>query len=241
MKSFLLFLSACAVFAAGGLSPGAVLALQPVSCIDAPGSARNSCTTLPARRLPVKDTENSVQQLTATDHILGKRDAKILVIEYADFECPFCKRHISALRQMQTTYGSSLAIVFRHFPLSFHAHAEREAAAAECAAITGGEMAFWKYHDLLFRRTKSGGRGLSLDQLAPLARSIGLNERAFAACIAQEKGMQRVRDHMQDGRNAGVIGTPTTFVINTVTKEARMFSGALPFSAFRQGIDEMMR
>lgn len=176
--------------------------------------------------------------VTDKDHIRGPKDAKLTLIEYSDFECPFCKRFYPTVQQVLTAYPKDVRVVFRHFPLSFHANAQKEAEASECAAELGGNDAFWKFHDKIFERTTSNGTGFALDALAPLAKEIGLNEGKFKECLDSGKYTQYVQDQLDSGAAAGVSGTPGTFVVGS--KGSQLIPGALPFEQIKQVIDSLL-
>jgi protein-disulfide isomerase len=177
----------------------------------------------------------------STDHIRGDANAKISVIEYSDFECPFCKRHHPTMKQLFAAYeNKDVNWVFRDFPLSFHANAQKQGEAAECAAEIGGNDMFWKYHDAIFERTTSGGTGFALDALVPLAKELGMNEARFKTCLDSGKYAQEVQDDMSGGSAAGVRGTPGTILLNNETGESKNISGAVPFETFKSALDAML-
>lgn len=173
----------------------------------------------------------------AKDHIRGSKDASVAVIEYTDFECPFCKRVHPTYQQIMQQYNGKVMWVMRHFPLSFHQNAQKEAEATECAAELGGNDAFWKFTDGIFEKTTSNGTGFPLDQLPVLAKQIGLNERQFTACLDSGKYAAKVKKDEDDGSAGGVTGTPGNFVVNLKTKTAQPLVGAVPFTNFKSAID----
>lgn len=175
--------------------------------------------------------------VTDKDHVRGNPKAKITVIEYSDFECPFCKRHAPTMAQVLSTYKDDVNIVYRHFPLSFHPNAQKLAEGSECAAELGGNDAFWKFHDTVFERD---GSSLSADKLPALAKEMGLNEAKFKLCLDSGKYAKTVADQMQSGIESGVQGTPGNFIVNNDTKESKEISGAVPFSSFQSAIDAML-
>lgn len=176
-----------------------------------------------------------------TDHIRGDLSkATVAVIEYSDFECPFCQKHHPTMKQVMDTYKDDVAWVYRHFPLSFHANAQKEAEATECANELGGNDAFWKYTDAIFERTTAGGTGFPLENLAPLAKELGLNEAKFKSCLDSGKYAKHVQDDMSGGSTAGVNGTPGNIVVNLKTNENRIISGAVPFASFKTAIDVLL-
>lgn len=179
-------------------------------------------------------------KVTERDHVLGKKDAKITLIEYSDFECPFCKRHTPVVMEVYNKYKDDVNIVYRHFPLSFHANAQKEAEASECVAELGGNDAFWKFHDYIFEKTTSNGTGFALDQLPVAAKDAGVDAKKFQTCLDSGKFAKYVQDQMQEGITAGVQGTPGNFVIDNDTGEAKAISGAVPATTFTAAIDAIL-
>jgi len=169
-----------------------------------------------------------VPPVTASDHILGNPSAKVVIVEYADLECPFCKEFSPVLQEAEQSFGGQVALVYRTYPLSFHQNAEKEAEAQECAAAQGGNNAFWKYTDAIFTQTTSNGTGFALDALAPLAGQQGLNETTFATCLNSGMYASKVSQTEAAGSAAGVAGTPTSFVIKHGAV-VQTIPGALPY------------
>jgi protein-disulfide isomerase len=175
------------------------------------------------------------------DHIYGNPDAPLSLIEYSDFECPYCKRFHATPKQLVEQYAGKVNWVYRHFPLSFHnPGAQKQAEASECAAEQGGNDAFWKYTDALYARTKSGGKGFPLSKLVPLAEEIGLDGAAFKECLDSGRHEARVKEDFQEGGAVGVSGTPATILLLNATGEVRLKSGAQPIQAFKTEIDRML-
>jgi len=144
------------------------------------------------------------------DHIFGDPDAPFTLVEYSDFECPFCKRfHPTVARLMENNPGK-IRWVYRHFPLSFHnPGAQQQAEASECVAELGGNGAFWKYSDAIYERTSAGGNGFPLNALRPLAEEVGVDGDAFARCLRSGRMAQRVLEDHKNGMAMGVSGTPS--------------------------------
>jgi protein-disulfide isomerase len=176
-------------------------------------------------------------EVTDTDHILGNPDAPITVIEYSDFQCPFCSRVLPTMKQLRADYGDKVNIVYRHFPLSFHPQAQKSAEASECVAELGGNDAFWSYHDKLFENQAT----LGPDLFVKLAKDLGVDEAQFKACLDGGKYAKLVQDQMSGGSAAGVQGTPGSFVVNNDTGEAQSISGAVPVESFKAVIDGMLQ
>lgn len=205
------------------------------------GGAIREATNQPSAAQPspqAAEPNTPPPAVTDKDHIRGPKDARLTLIEYSDFECPFCKRFYDTTKQVLEAYPNDVRLVYRHFPLSFHANAQKQAEASECAADAGGNDAFWKYHDKIFERTTSNGTGFALDALVPLAKEIGLNEGKFKECLDSGKYTQYVQDQLNSGAAAGVNGTPGTFVIGA--SGSQLIPGALPFEQIKQVIDSLL-
>lgn len=184
----------------------------------------------------------NVRRVSKTrDHIYGNPDAKVSLIEYSDFECPFCKRfHPTAKRLVEVSDGN-VNWVYRHFPLSFHnPGAQKQAEASECAAELGGNDAFWKYADLIYQRTHSNGKGFPLDRLVPLAKEIGLDGKKFQACLDGGKMAARVSEDSTEGIQIGITGTPGNVLLNNETGAVALKPGALPLEALKREIDHLL-
>lgn len=183
-----------------------------------------------------KTPTGKVPEVTDADHIRGNKDAKVTFIEYSDFECPFCKRFEPTMKQIEQEYGDKVRIVYRHYPLSFHANAQKEDEASECASELGGNDGFWAYHDAILDRTTSNGTGFALDALVPLAKELGLNEAKFKECLDSGKYAQHVKDDMAGGSAAGVTGTPGSILIDAAGN-SQLISGAVPFATIKSALD----
>ncbi len=209
-----------------------------------PGAAPKQVAQAPAPTpLPTPQPTPATGPLQPIDpkvnHIRGNlAKATVAVVEYSDFECPFCKRVHPTYQQIMQTYGDTVVWVYRHFPLGFHANAQKEAEASDCAAEQGK---FWEYTDKIFERTTSNGTGFPLDNLVPLAKELGLNEATFKNCLDTGKYAKHVQDEETSGQTAGVNGTPGNFVVNLKTQKNQMISGAQPFSSFQSAIDAALK
>ncbi len=193
-------------------------------------------TTVTATPQP-SPVAGSLAPVTAADHIWGSLQAPVKLVEFSDLECPFCKDFHTTLQQIASTYVQSgqVAIVYRNFPLSIHPKAPHEAEAAECAAQLGGNDAFWKYVDGIFAITPSNN-GLDPAQLPVVAQQIGLNMDAFNICLSKEPFKDKIQSQIQDGVNAGVQGTPTSFVI-APNGDKYPIDGAESYSVVKSIID----
>jgi protein-disulfide isomerase len=155
----------------------------------------------------------------------GPANAPVEIIEFSDFQCPYCLRAHPIVQEVLSTYGNRIRFVYRHFPLPNHPNARPAAEASQCAAEQGK---FWEYHDRLFANQ---GR-LSDDDLKKTAADLGLDSGRFASCFASHKYKAQVDADLRAGTEAGVSGTPSFFI------NGRMLTGAQPFDAFKRAIDE---
>ena len=185
----------------------------------------------------------NVRKVSKTrDHIFGNPDAEITLIEYSDFECPFCKRFHSTAKQIVEAYEGKVNWVYRHFPLGFHNPlAQKEAEATECANELGGNDIFWKYADLIYERTKSNGNGLPVTSLVPLAEELGLDADKFSECLESGRYTERVQEDFREGTNIGITGTPGNVFLHNKTGKVVLKSGAYPFDALKTVIDNMLK
>lgn len=145
--------------------------------------------------------------VTERDHALGPPEAPVTLIEYGDFECPFCGMAYPNVREIRHRLGDQLRFVYRHFPRPEHAHAKHAAEAAECAAAQG-EDKFWAMHDMLFEHQQA----LDDAHLREYAADIGLDLRRFSEDMAHHTYLERVHQDLEGGAHSDVHGTPTFFI-----------------------------
>lgn len=182
------------------------------------------------------------------DPVLGDKNAPVTLIEFSDYECPFCKRHFSqTLPQITKDYidTGKVRLIFRDLPLSFHdPMATTEAIAANCAKDQGGDTSYFKYHNEIFKRTTSNGNGLTKDNLYSIASDLALNSVNFKACLDSEKYKDEVQKDLADATSAGATGTPSFFVGKSTSDgviEGTKIVGAQPYSAFQTAIDGLLK
>jgi protein-disulfide isomerase len=175
------------------------------------------------------------------DHIRGNKDAKISLVQYSDFECPYCKKFYPIGLQLLAAYGDKINWVYRQYPLSFHdPMATKEAEASECIAELGGNDAFWKFVDLAYTKTQSGGNGLSENDLVDFAGQIGVDKAAFQSCLSSGKYDAKVKQDIAEADKAGISGTPGNVFVNHTTGEIKVLNGAQPLVKFKALVDAML-
>ena len=195
--------------------------------------AANTPPTPPPTPTPTPTPEpggdlSKTSPVTDSDHIRGNSNAKITLLEYSDFQCPFCQRHLPTITQLLDQYGDDIRVVYRHFPLtSIHPQAQISAEASECAAEQGK---FWEMHDMLFANQTA----LDVASLKKYAGQLGLNQSQFDGCVDSGKYTAKVNAQAAEAQAAGITGTPGTFVNDQLVK------GAYPVTTFQQIIDPML-
>ncbi len=185
------------------------------------------------------DAINNVRPVNSKDHIKGDPSAPIKIIEFSDFECPFCKKFHPTMQRVIDEYGKDgkVAWVYRHFPLdSIHPKkARNEAVASECAAELGGNIKFWEYADKIFEITPSNNR---LDQalLPEIAEDIGLDRAEFESCLSSGRYDAHIEEDLQDAIASGGRGTPWSILIDAKGQKYPI-SGAQPYASVKAVID----
>jgi protein-disulfide isomerase len=179
----------------------------------------------------------SVPPPNMNDHLYGDPNAPITLIEYSDFECPFCKRFHATAKRLVDESNGQVNWVYRHFPLESHNPlAQKAAEASECAVELGGNEAFWRYTDTYFERTESGGSGFAIEGLAPLAGELGLDQAAFEKCLGSGKYADAVRQQMAGGVQAGITGTPGNILYHRPSGKVLAVHGAQPYQNLTEAV-----
>jgi protein-disulfide isomerase len=191
----------------------------------------------PKQEQPQPSTGIKTVDLMDDDPVKGLDDAPIVIIEFSDFQCPFCGRFYSqTLPQIKKEFidTGKAQFVYRDFPISsIHSQAKPAALAAECANEQGK---FWEYHNKIFENQSN----LSEENLKKWAKEIGLNMTTFKSCFDSKKYDSEVNKDFSDGQNAGVSGTPT-FFIGKRNEEPQKIVGAQGFNVFKQAIDSLLQ
>lgn len=182
----------------------------------------------------------SIPPVSNKDHVRGSKNANLVLIEYSDFECPFCKRFDPVMKQVLEQYGNKVTWVYRHYPLPFHANAFMESEASECVAKYAGEEAFWTYADALYEKTTSTGTSFTKEQLVTMAGDQGVDTNKIQTCLDNNEMKATVQNQMDAGQKAGISGTPGTFIMNLKTKQAELVPGAYPFEEMKKTIDKLI-
>lgn len=182
-------------------------------------------------------TENLslIPEVSAAEYVRGNKNAEVMIVEYSDYECSFCKSFHPTMKQIMEEYGDRVGWVLRHYPLPFHPKAQKTAEAAECVGEIGGSEAFWKMSDLMFEKMP----GLELSELGDLAASVGVNKNEFNSCLNSDKYADKVTADMNGGSAAGIQGTPGGVIIGK-NGQREFIPGALPFDQVKQLVEKVL-
>jgi len=186
---------------------------------------------------PLKPVSNN-------EHIWGNPNAKVMIVEYSDLDCPFCKSFHLTLKQVMEKYNGKVAVVYRHFPLyqgsngrpPLHPNALKKSEATECVAELAGNDAFWQYVNKLFEMTNNQ----DLTQLPVMAGEIGVDVTAFNNCLSSGKYKAMVDNSIKEGGTAGVQGTPKSFIVKN-GKVVDTIDGAQPLENIITKIDAALK
>lgn len=183
----------------------------------------------------------TVDPVTSADHILGNPDAKVVVVEYSDTECPFCKVFHPTLQRIMNEYGKDgkVAWVYRHYPLPFHTKSPHEAEATECAAKLGGNKMFWSYLGKVFDITPANNQ-LDPAELPKIAKKLGLDETAFNNCLSGDTLKPVIQKDIESGGRAGLQGTPYSIILVN-KKKVDIINGAQPYEVVKSQIEQALR
>lgn len=169
---------------------------------------------------------SSVRKPTANEHIIGSPSAPIVLIEYSDFQCPFCQVIYPTLKRIVSESNGKVAWVYRQFPLTtIHPQAAPAANASECIAAQLGNDGFWKYVDAVFANQSK----LSSEYSETLAQQFGANMAQYKQCVANSTYQNVIDADTQEIQSIGGSGTPYVVVLNTKTNKAAVMPGALPY------------
>lgn len=232
-----------------GMLSNKVMYLENIQKSGSGDSLTNNPSDYAAQAPQAIPTEDTAPKKVSIDNdpVLGDKDAKVTLIDFTDYECPFCKRYFDdTFSQIKKEYidTGKIKYIVRDLPLSFHQNAHKESQAAECARELGGDEAYFKYHDEIFKRTTSNGTGIALDQLPVIANDLGLDGAVLQSCLDADKYKTEVDKDIADASKVGASGTPTFFIGKSSSDGVIIGTklvGAQPFSAFRVEIDNQLK
>ncbi len=203
----------------------------------APVSGQGQNTSRP--ELNSENLSATLRAIDENDHVLGSLNSRIIVVEYSDTECPFCKTFHQSMLSIMQEYGKDekVAWVYRHFPIAeIHSRSPKEAEAQECAGELGGNSKFWEYTNKLYEVTPSNNE-LDPKELTNIATAVGLSSSAFNTCLESGQYAPRVAHDIENALELGALGTPYSVLIDTKTNDYYPIEGAYPYAQLKQVID----
>jgi protein-disulfide isomerase len=163
----------------------------------------------------------------SASHVRGATGAPLTLIEFADYECPYCQQMQPAISKLEAEYKDKLAFAYKDVPLPMHAHAQKAAEAAHCAGV---QNKYWEYHDVLLAT-----KALEVPQLKSAAAGLALDTKAFDKCLDSGEQAETVRASTEEAQKLGIQGTPSFFL------NGRFFSGIMSYDQLRQIVDEELK
>ncbi len=222
MEKYKEYFTPVAILVMGAMISLSVLAAGGINLSFEKGMGDDQVVGEPA---PNGDT---APQLTKDDYIKGNPNAPITIVEFSDFQCPFCKQFHPTVKQALAEYGDKVRLVYRHFPLDqIHSEARPAAEASECVGEQKGGEGFWQFADAMFAQQER----LGLAFYREVAGQIGVNLAQYDTCVATRKYKDKVEAQQAEGVRLGVNGTPGTFV------NAVPVRGALPYANLKAIIE----
>ncbi len=185
-----------------------------------------------------KPTNIKIKKPTTSEHWTGSKDAKFVLVEYSDLECPYCKSlHPTLIKLLRENQGK-VAWVFRHYPqISEHVKSQKLAEAVECAAEQGGEKGFWNMTDAIYDKMPN----LELVELPYLASSMGLSESELKTCLDTNKFESKVNTEQADAEKIGFRMTPSTVIYNLSNDKTLFVEDDVPYDQFKTQLEAFMK
>lgn len=209
-------------------APSAPSAPAPTVAPGAPAPTANPDAQAANVKKPNKD-----------DYVKGDKNATVSIIQYSDFQCPFCIRAYPTVQQLLTDYKGKVNWIHREYPLAFHQDARPAAIAALCAGKLGGSEAFYKFTDAAYSKAGNDPTILSAAKLPELAKETGVNMGKWQSCFDAKETEARVDADMKEGTAAGVNGTPGFILYNNKTGKVKAIAGAQPVASFEAALTEL--
>ncbi len=203
------------------------------------GIGRSTTTIAPATT-EENNTVSEIRPVDDTDFIKGNPNAPIRIVEYSDYDCPYCKDFHNIMTQIMNEYGvtGKVSWVYRQLPLEqLHPNSPRISEAALCVGEIGGNDAFWKFSDRIFKE-REVDELTNMTRLSEYAEAAGIDRTAFMSCLDSGRQKDKVADSVKDGLDAGIIGTPHSFVL--VGNQTAAINGAQPYEIVKQIIENLL-
>lgn len=205
------------------------------------GLGASSAPTAPLAKVPTEAVKAEVRPIDDTDYVRGNPNAPISVIEYSDYDCPFCKNFHDTMNTVMKEFGvgGKVAWTYRQFPLvQLHPNAPRISEAAYCVGELGGTDAFWKFSDLIFNE-RTVNEPTAMTRLPEFAETSGVKRADFNSCLDSGRHQAKVQASIAEGTAAGAQGTPYSIVM--VGDQQAIINGAQPYAVVKQIIENLIK
>ena len=206
------------------------------------GSDKAVTNPLPEEQEQQTGDLEALAPITEDDHIRGNPNAPLVIVEYSDFDCPFCRNFHITMQKIMDDYGANgqVAWVYRHFPLSaLHPSAPYLAEASECVADIGGDEAFWTFADLVFME-RGVNEQTDVTRLPEFAATAGVDEAAFKECLDSGRMKDQVEADFNNAAAVGAQGTPHSIIV-IGDEKVEITGGAQPYETVKGMIDNLLR
>lgn len=204
------------------------------------GLGNNNAPATPTTAPVTTTQKSSIRPVDETDFVRGNPNAPILIVEYSDYDCPFCKNFHETMTQIMNEYGvdGKIAWVYRQFPIAqLHPNAPRISEAALCVGSVAGNDAFWKFSDLIFSE-RAINEATNITKLPEYAEQAGANEKDFMACLESGAMKDSVTASYNEAAAAGIQGTPHSFVL--IGNQQAPIEGAQPYEVVKQIVENLL-
>jgi protein-disulfide isomerase len=186
---------------------------------------------------PSVEDLKKMPEVTADDYQRGAEDGQILIVEYSDYECPFCNKFHPTMQKIMDEYGDQVTWVYRHFPLdALHQNARTLAEMSECVAEYGSEDKFWEFSDEIYGQIEDNPEIAETENALDLVAEIGVNRNKVATCVENGDMADAVKEDASGGKQAGVTGTPGS-IFWAEGEDPELIPGALPYETIKQKIE----
>ncbi len=187
---------------------------------------------------PSVEDLKKMPKVTKQDHQQGAKKGKITIVEYSDYECPFCNKFHPTMQKVMDEYGDHVTWVYRHFPLdALHQNARTLSEMSECVAEYGGEDKFWEFSDEIYGRIEAEPEIAQSENALAVVAEIGVNKNKVETCVENEEMADKVKKDASGGKQAGISGTPGSIFL-VKGKDPELIPGALPYESIKQKIEE---
>ncbi len=193
-----------------------------------------------AANAPAEEVAGEVAPVTEADFIRGNPNAPIMIVEYSDYDCPFCKNFHDTMKLVMEDFGvtGKVAWVYRQFPIAqLHPNAPRISEAAFCVGELGGDEAFWKFSDLVFSE-RDVNEPTNMTRLPEFAEKAGVKRADFNSCLESGKHKTTVEESLKEGVKAGAQGTPYSVIL--VGDQQAVINGAQPYPVVKQIVERLI-